>query len=81
MTLEKELDKEIRKWTTKLDQALSVGHAIDERGKKMLGNIRAYREDSKHFRERGDLIKSFECLIWAWALLEVGRELGLLKLV
>jgi hypothetical protein len=41
----------------------------------MLRNIRAYRNDSKHFLERGDLIKSFECLIWAWAILELGREL------
>ena len=23
----------------------------------------------------GELIKSFECLIWAWALLEIGKEL------
>jgi len=23
-------------------------------------------------------VKSFECLIWAWAILEIGRELGFL---
>lgn len=75
MTLESELTREIKKWTTKLDKALSTTNAIDERGAKMLSNIRAYRGDSKHFLERKDFIKSFECLIWAWALLEVGKEL------
>ncbi len=75
MTLESELTREIKKWTTKLDKALSTANAVDERGTEMLSNIKAYREDSKHFLECGDLIKSFECLIWAWALLEVGKEL------
>ncbi|MDI6643122.1 MAG: DUF357 domain-containing protein [Candidatus Hodarchaeaceae archaeon] len=76
MSLEKDLREEIRKWAAKLDDAFSAIGAIDGRGREMLSNIEAYRKDSKHFLERGDLIKSFECLIWAWALLEVGKELG-----
>jgi len=79
MTLEDELTEEIEKWTEKLDSALSKIEAVHERGEKLLSNIRAYRGDSKHFLERGDLIKSFECLVWAWALLETGRELGHLR--
>jgi len=79
MTLKDELTREIKKWTEKLDSALSKSGAIGKRGERMLSNIRAYREDSKHFLERGDLIKSFECLVWAWALLETGRELGHLR--
>ena len=79
MSLERELKEEIRKWTAKLDDALSATDAAGERGGKMLSNIEAYRQDSKHFLERGDLIKSFECLIWAWAILELGKELGLFK--
>lgn len=74
MSLEKELTEEIIKWTAKLDDAVSKTNAVDERGEKMLVNIMAYRKDSKHFLERDDLIKSFECLIWAWALLETGKE-------
>ena len=70
-----ELIGEIKKWTTKIDNALSTTNAIDERGRKMLLNIKAYRLDSKHFLEQKDFIKSFECLIWAWALLEVGKEI------
>ena len=77
--MEDELTEEIKKWTTKLDDALSTAKARKDRGDKMFSNIRAYRKDSGHFLERGDLIRSFECLIWAWALLEVGKELGYLK--
>jgi hypothetical protein len=78
MTIEAELTEEIQKWSNKLDKALSATAPLDKRGEELLKNIRAYRQDSKHFLEQ-DLIKSFECLIWAWALLEMGRELGHLK--
>jgi hypothetical protein len=79
MALEAELTEEIRKWSSKLDSALSSVKPAGEQGEGMFKNIKAYREDSKHFLERGDLIKSFECLIWAWALLEMGRQLGYLR--
>lgn len=79
MNVEAELIKEIEKWSKKLDDSLSNVRTLDDRGAKMLENIRSYRKDSKHFSERGDLIKSFECLIWAWAVLELGKELGHLK--
>lgn len=74
--LEEELREEIEKWSQKLKDALAAVEALDEKGEELLENARAYGEDQKHFLERGDLIRSFECLIWAWALLEVGRELG-----
>jgi hypothetical protein len=78
MSLEDNLVEEIKKWTKKLDDALYTAKARNDRGDKMLSNIRAYRKDSEHFLKRGDLIKSFECLIWAWATLELCKELGLL---
>jgi len=79
MSLEDALIEEIKKWTTKLDDALCTAKARNDRGDKMLLNIRAYRKDSGHFFERGDLIKSFECLIWAWAILELCEELELFR--
>lgn len=57
MSLEDELAEEIKKWATKLDGALCTAKARNDRGDKMLSNIRAYRKDSEHFIERGDLIK------------------------
>lgn len=77
--LEEDLRREIRKWSQKLDDALQEANPATAHGVKMLDNIRAYRKDSRHFLEKQDLIKSFECLIWAWAMLEIGRELEHLK--
>lgn len=77
--LEDELRREIKKWSKRLDETIPETSTSDDEGTKLLENIRAYREDSEHFLERSDLIKSFECLIWAWALLETGRELKHLK--
>ena len=78
MSAEAKLAAEIEKWSKKLDDALQGVSPAGEKGAEMLRNIKAYRDDSRHFSGRGDLVKSFECLIWAWAILETGRELGLL---
>lgn len=79
MSVEENLAAEIEKWSKRLDGSLHSANPTGERGTKMLCNVRAYRDDSKHFLARGDLIRSFECLIWAWAILELGREFGLLE--
>jgi hypothetical protein len=79
MSLESELAAEIEKWSRRLDEALPGMKGSDDVGGRMLQNINAYRNDSRHFLERGELVKSFECLVWAWAILELGRELGILR--
>jgi hypothetical protein len=79
MSLHDELRREIEKWTARLDERIPKTEPLDDPGGKLLENVRAYRKDSRHFSERGDLVKSFECLIWAWALLETGDTLGHLK--
>ncbi len=38
-------------------------------------NIDAYISDSQHFLEKGDLIRAFEAVIWAWAWIEILEEL------
>ena len=77
--LERKLDEEIEKWTCKLDEILPITKSSSDEGKDLIEDIQAYRKDSKYFLEKGDLIKSFECLIWAWALLEIGKRFGCLK--
>lgn len=79
MSLSDELRAEIAKWSEKLIHVLPSSSPQDEVGSKFLDNIRAYFQDSKHFLEKGDLIRSFECLIWAWAFLEIGMQQGHLK--
>jgi hypothetical protein len=79
MSLADELRAEIKKWTERLDERIPKTVPVDNHGKRMLENLKAYRGDSGHFSERGDLVRSFECLVWAWALLETGNLLGHLK--
>jgi len=76
--LEEELRTEIEVWSKKLEEALKGVKSLDRRGEKLLENIKAYYQDSLHFRSRS-LVKSFECLVWAWALLEMGKEFGCLS--
>lgn len=76
MSLEDELRREIDRWRDRLDRRLCCVAPSDETGRRMLENIRAYRRDCEHFLSRGDLIRSFECLVWAWAFLEIGTDLG-----
>lgn len=47
-----------------------------EGDKRFVENIKAYIADSEYFLMKGDLIRAFECLIWAWAWLEIGLEIG-----
>jgi hypothetical protein len=79
MTLESDLKAEIEKWSKRLDEILPLTTPVNEKGAKMIENIKSYRKDSEHFHKNGDLIKSFECLIWAWAVLEIGKEVEFLK--
>lgn len=79
MSLQTQLRGEIERWSKRLVECLLEILPADDRGERMLTNLRAYQKDSDHFLRSGDLIKSFECLVWAWAILELGKELGHLK--
>ncbi len=78
--IEDELRNETEKWLKKAEDRFNGLRAGKDRklGEAFLKNIGAYIEDSKWFLERGDLIRAFECVIWAWAWMEIGLELGLL---
>ncbi|WP_456468604.1 DUF357 domain-containing protein [Archaeoglobus sp.] len=75
MNVEEELRSETVKWLEKIESRIeSVGG-----DRKFLENIRAYISDSKYFMEKGDLVRAFECIVWAWAWLEIGLEVGKLR--
>lgn len=76
ITLKDELEEEIDKWSRKLDERLPELDPVGDSGREILENAKAYREDSEHFREEGELIESFESLIWAWAFVEIGENMG-----
>ena len=79
MVLYEELKKEIKKWLEKIEK-LEIKPKNDN-GEEFKNNIEAYIHDSKYFLEGGDLIRAFEAVIWAWAFLEICKELGFLDIV
>ena len=78
MNTKEELKKETEKWLGKLEK-ISFS-AKDEKGKEFKKNIEAYIKDSRHFLEKGDFIRAFEAIIWAWAFLEISGDLKILEL-
>ncbi|KXA94910.1 hypothetical protein AKJ65_03065 [candidate division MSBL1 archaeon SCGC-AAA259E19] len=77
--LKNELLREIEKWTEKLEERLPKLKPVDDSGKELLENARAYRRDSEHFLENDRLIESYESLIWAWAYVDIGERLDHLE--
>ncbi len=72
MNLEEDLRKETKKWLEKLKEKLREING----DKGFVDNIVAYSKDCEYFLEKSDLIRAFECVVWAWAWLEIGIEVG-----
>lgn len=70
MSLEKNLEEETRKWLAKAKDLFAAVSGEEH----FLENISAYIRDSHYFLEKGDLIRAFEAVIWAWAWMEIGLE-------
>jgi uncharacterized protein len=76
---EKELLNQIEKWTRKIENRRKKVVLADTKGENSLKNIDAYISDSRHFLNKRDYIRSFECLIYAWGIFETMIELGFLE--
>ena len=75
--VEEELRNETLKWLERIkNRSFS---ALNETGKDFEVNIKAYIRDSEYFLSKGDLIRAFECVVWAWAWYEIGCMLNLLR--
>lgn len=74
-----ELEAETRKWLERLNEKMKNVKARNEKGEEFIKNIEAYASDAVHFLNTGDLVRAFECVVWAWAWLEIGIELDLLE--
>jgi len=75
LSVEEELEKETLKWLERIEERVKV---IDG-DKSFIENINAYVSDSRYFLKKKDLVRAFECVVWAWAWLEIGIEVGKLK--
>ncbi len=73
--LEKELRAETLKWLNRIEVEIKRVDGDSE----FLENIKAYISDSKYFLEKNDLIRAFECIVWAWAWLEIGLQIGKIR--
>jgi hypothetical protein len=78
LSLEEDLRAEIEKWLLKAEEALEPVSARGEEGERFLANIAAYLSDCRYFLDKDDLIRAFEAVIWAWAWIEIGEDVGLL---
>ena len=73
--LEADLLSETVKWQNKAQDLYDNISGEDE----FLENVSAYIRDCQYFLDRGDLIRAFEAIIWAWAWMEIGLQKGILK--
>jgi hypothetical protein len=73
------MKNEIEKMIVKIEPLVDRIRVEDDKGEEMLTNMKAYISDSKHFLKAGNEVKSFEAIIWAWAILEICEELEVFK--
>ncbi len=75
--LDGRLREETLKWLSRAEERLE---GVTLRGEeRYLENIKAYISDARYFLDRGDLVRSFEAVIWAWAWLEIGLDIHVLE--
>ncbi len=79
MSIEDELKAETLKWLKKCGKEVAKAKPSGSKGEEFLVNIKAYISDTQHFLDKGDLVRSFEAVIWAWAWIEIGKDVGVLE--
>ena len=83
MTLEETLREETEKWLARLEKAYAAftptGRLPEKDIRPVRQNIEAYIRDSRYFLDKGDLVRAFEAVVYAWGLLEACQHLRLVK--
>jgi hypothetical protein len=83
MELQETIRSETEKWFARLESAYSgfspTGKLPEKDLKPIRRNIEAYMKDARYFLERGDLVRAFEAVVYAWGLLEACQHLGLVR--
>ena len=79
--VEEELLNETLKWLRRIEKEIKTVKFGDKEGREFFENVKAYVKDAHHFLKEKDLIRAFECVVWAWAWLEIGLRMGLLNKV
>lgn len=79
MEVEHQLRDETEKWLLRIKEKRKNVIAKDEKAKDHLKNMDAYISDSSYFLEKNDLVRAFEAVIWAWAILDMLEKLELVE--
>ncbi len=79
MSTETHLIKETAKWLKKAESESAKLKPVDKKGEEFAKNIAAYLDDCVHFIQKKDHVRAFEAVIWAWAWIEIGKDIGILK--
>jgi len=72
--------EETVKMIEKIEPLIDKIEVKDKKGEEMMENMKAYISDSKHFLKNKNYLKSFEAIVWAWAILEICEELDVFRL-
>lgn len=79
MNVEKSLKEETEKWLKKAKEKRTEIKLLDSSKKSMIKNIDAYISDTEHFTKKGDLVRAFEAIVWAFSWIEILEELEIIK--
>lgn len=72
--------EETIKMIEKIEPLIDKIETNGKKGEEMMENMKAYVSDSKHFLKNKNYLKSFEAIVWAWAILEICEELDVFRL-
>ncbi len=77
------LRNETEKWLARLEDAYSsfasTGKLSDKELRPIQDNIEAYIKDARYFTKKGDPVRAFEAVVYAWGLLEACQHLGVVR--
>lgn len=76
---DEKLRKETEKWLGRMESEMKDIKANGNSAKKHFENMKAYISDSRHFLEKKDFIRAFECVVWAWSIYELCTELKIFE--
>ena len=77
--LNEELKAETEKWLKKAKEKRQKIKLLDKSKQGMIKNIDAYISDTSHFMKKGDMIRSFEAIVWAWSWIEILEQLKIIE--
>jgi len=79
MDVSEQLQAETEKWLAKIRAERPRVELAEPSKEDFLRNIDSYVADAEHFMFHKDRVRAFEAVVWAWAWLEIGERLGILK--